>query len=157
MDTDERAIVREGAHTERRVGRRTWSPAQFIAGAIGLFLVVIGGVALARLLPTDSLTGDTVTVLGVGHTTLMAIIAVGLGLLFLVQVGTPFEVQPSLITLGVTTLAFGLIVIIEPDAFDNALALGRTGGWLYSAIGLLAVLAGVVSPTVTSRRTVESQ
>ncbi|MGH3650599.1 MAG: hypothetical protein ACRDU9_07795 [Acidimicrobiia bacterium] len=152
MDSDQQTVVGEDTYEERTVGRRSWSPAQFVAGAIGLFLVVMGGVALTRLLPTTSITGETVTVLGVGHTTLMAIIAVGLGLLFLVQAGTPFEVQPSLITLGVVSLAFGLIVVIEPGAFDNALALGESGGWLYSAIGVLSVLAGIVSPTLTSRR-----
>lgn len=151
MDTEERTVVTEG-YEERTVGRRSWSPGQFVAAAIGLFLVVMGGVALARLLPTDSLTGETVTVLGVGHTTLMAIIAIGLGLLFLVQAGAPFDVQPSLITLGVVSIAFGLVVVIEPNAFDNALGLGSGGGWLYTAIGVLSVLTGVVSPTLTSRR-----
>src|ERR671919_2362383 len=92
---------------------RSWSPAQFVAGIIGLLLTVTGGVALARLLPTSSLTAETTTVFGVGHTPLMAMITLGLGLLFLVEAGTPFEVQPGLITLGVATLAFGLIVVIE--------------------------------------------
>ena len=142
----------EKAHQTRVTSSRTWSPGQIIAGIIGLMLTVTGGVALARLLPTSSLTAETTTVFGVGHTPLMAMITLGLGLLFLVEAGTPFEVQPGLITLGVATLAFGLIVVIEPAAFDGALGLGETGGWFYTVIGALSALAGIISPTLVTRR-----
>lgn len=55
----------ERQHTEQprhpRVTPRTaWSPTQFVAGIIGLILIVMGGVALARILPTNSLTADRV-------------------------------------------------------------------------------------------------
>lgn len=131
---------------------RSWSPAQFVAGIIGLVLTVMGGVALARLLPTSSLTGETVTVLGVGHTALMAIITLGLGLLYLAEAGMPFDVQPGMVFLGVMVLAFGLIVVIEPGAFDGALGLGESGGWFYTVIGFLSVVTGIISPTLVSRR-----
>lgn len=130
---------------------RTWSPAQLVAAVVGLFLTVMGGVALARTLPADSLTGPTAEVFGVGHTALMGIIAIIVGLFFLSQAASPFAVQRGMIGLGVVALAFGLIVVIEPAAFDGALGIGRTGGWVYSAIGLISVITGIVSPTVTSR------
>jgi hypothetical protein len=151
MTTD----LREGETTQReeRVTHafRAWSPGQIIAGLIGLLLTVMGGVALARTLPADTLTGPTAEVFGVGHTGLMGIVAIIVGLLFLSQASSPFEVQRGLVGLGALTLAFGLVVVIEPTAFDGALGIGRTGGWLYSAIGLISVVTGVVSPTVTSR------
>ena len=131
---------------------RSWSPAQFVAGIIGLVLTVMGGVALARLLPTSSLTAETTTVLGVGHTALMAIITLGLGLLYLAEAGMPFDVQPGMIFLGVMLLAFGLIVVIEPGAFDGALGLGGSGGWFYTVVGFVSVVAGIISPTLVSRR-----
>lgn len=142
----------EHVHETRVTSSRTWSPAQFIAGLIGLLLTVMGGVALARLLPTSSLTAETTSVLGVGHTTLMAIITLGLGLLYLAEAGAPFEVQPGMIFLGVMSLAFGLIVVIEPGAFDGALGLGETGGWFYTIIGAISAVAGIISPTLISRR-----
>jgi hypothetical protein len=151
MNTEHPAEV-EHTHETRVTSSRTWSPAQIIAGIIGLFLTVMGGVAMARLLPTSSLTAETTTVMGVGHTVLMAIITLGLGLLYLAEAGTPFEIQPGMIFLGVASLAFGLIVIIEPAAFDGALGLGETGGWFYTIIGAISVIAGIISPTLVSRR-----
>lgn len=142
----------EPTRRSRVASSLTWSPAQFIAGIIGLVLTVMGGVALARLLPTNSLTAETTTVVGVGHTPLMAIITLGLGLLFLAEAGTPLEVQPGMIFLGVLSLAFGLIVVIEPDAFDGALALGETGGWFYAVVGAVSAITGIIAPTVVSRR-----
>lgn len=140
------------AHETRVTSSRTWSPAQIFAGLIGLLLTVMGGVALARLLPTSSLTAEATTVFGVGHTPLMAIITLGLGLLYLAEAGAPFEVQPGLIFLGVLSLAFGLIVVIEPAAFDGALGLGENGGWFYTIIGAISAIAGIISPTLIRRR-----
>lgn len=144
---------RETTHREERVTHafRAWSPGQIVAGLIGLLLTVMGGVALARTLPADTITGPTAEVFGVGHTALMGIIAIIVGVVFLSQAASPFAVQRGLVGLGAMTLAFGLIVVIEPTAFDGALGIGRTGGWLYSAIGVVSVITGVASPTVTSR------
>jgi hypothetical protein len=150
MDPQHREV--EHVHETRVTSSRTWSPAQLISGVIGLLLTVMGGVALVRLLPTDSLTAETTTVFGVGHTTLMAMITLGLGLLYLAEAGAPFDVQPGMIFLGVVSLAFGLIVVIEPRAFDGALGLGETGGWFYAIIGIVSALTGIISPTLVSRR-----
>ena len=49
------------------VDRRTWSPSQLVAGLIGLFLTVMGAVAILRV-GFESLTGDTTAVLGIEHT-----------------------------------------------------------------------------------------
>lgn len=141
----------EEAEKAERIGVRTWSPAQIATGAIGLLLTVMGGVALARLLPTSSLTGETTVALGVTHTPLMAVITTGIGVLYLTQVSTPYEAKPGLISLGVINLAFGLIVAIEPGAFDGALGLGSEGGLFYAAIGLVSVIVGLITPTLFAR------
>ncbi|HZD22649.1 MAG TPA: hypothetical protein VE569_04515, partial [Acidimicrobiia bacterium] len=60
MDTRSAEHVETEEIPQTRVASsRTWSPGQFIAGLIGLLLTVMGGVALARLLPTSSLTAET--------------------------------------------------------------------------------------------------
>lgn len=152
IQQEERQHTEQVRDTHVAPTRRAWSPAQFVAGIIGLVLTVMGGVALARILPTSSLTAEATTVFGIGHTTLMAIITLGAGLLFLSEAAAPLDVQPGLVFLGVMSLAFGLIVIIEPAAFDGALALGETGGWFYAVIGAVSAVTGMISPTIVSTR-----
>ena len=62
-----------------------------------------------------------------------------------------------MITLGVVLLAFGIVTFIEPDALNNALGVNETSGVVYAVVGLIAAVAGVASPTLTSRRAVEER
>jgi hypothetical protein len=134
-----------------------WSPAQILAGIIGLFMTVLGGVALARLLPTDSLTGETTTVIGMGFTVVMASITLLLGLVFLGGAGRPANARQGMISLGVALLAFGIVTFIEPDALGGALGVNQTSGVVYAIVGLIAAVAGITSPTMTSRRAVRER
>jgi hypothetical protein len=134
-----------------------WSPAQILAGIIGLFMTVLGGVALARLLPTDSLTGETTTVIGMGFTVVMAVITLLLGLIFLGGAGRPANARQGMISLGVALLAFGIVTFIEPEALGGALGVNQTSGVVYAVVGLIAAIAGIASPTMMSRRAVEER
>lgn len=134
----------------RTVDRRVVSPGQIIAGAIGLFLIVLGGVALARV-GLSSLTGETTTVLGFGHTALMGMIDIAAGLLFLGAASSP-TMKGSMVGLGVVTIAFGAIVAIEPAAFDTAFGGGRELGVLYVIIGVVGLLAALGFPTIVVDR-----
>jgi hypothetical protein len=122
-----------------------FSPAQMVAGLIGLILVILGGVALARV-GFDSLTGDTASVLGLDHTMLMALIDIVAGLLFLGAAASSSG-RGSLIGLSLIAVAFGAIVAIEPDAFDGALGGGQDLGVLYLILGLVGLVAAMAFPT----------
>lgn len=128
----------------RTVDRRVISPAQMVAGIIGLILVILGGVALARV-GLSSLTGDTTFVLGIGHTALMGLIDVVVGLFFLGAAASS-GARGTLIGLSLAAVAFGAIVTIEPDAFDSALGGGRELGLLYLIIGVVGLLAALAFP-----------
>jgi hypothetical protein len=146
-----------GRVEETSVARHPWSPAQYFAGIVGLFMTVVGGVAIARLLPTDSLTGETTTVIGMGFTILMAVITLLLGVVFLGGAGRPTEARSGMISLGVALLALGIVILIEPDALGGALGVTQTSGVVYSILGLVAAIAGIASPTVVTRRAVEER
>ena len=149
---------RETGRVERiSVARRPWSPAQYIAGLIGLFLTVVGGVALARLLPTDSLAGVAVTVMGMGFTVVMALITLLLGLVFLGGAGRPTEARAGMISLGIALLALGIVIFIEPDALGGALGVNETSGVVYAVVGLVGAVAGIASPTLVSRHAIEER
>ncbi len=143
-------------HREATVfGRRTWTPAQFVAGALGLFLVVMGGVAMARAGLDGSWTDPVVEVLGFDHTALMGAIEVGLGLVLIIVAFATWEVRGWLVGLGLLALAFGLIVLIEPAAFDGSLGVESASGWLYAAMGAGMMAAAWLSPILVTGRTHE--
>lgn len=148
--TDHEHTTHEVHERRRTVDRRVISPAQVVAGIIGLFLVILGGVALARV-GFSSLTGETVTVLGFGHTALMGLIDVIAGLFFLGAAASS-GVRATLIGLGLGAVAFGAIVAIEPGAFDSALGGGREIGVLYIIVGVVGLIAAWAFPTTVVDR-----
>lgn len=138
------------------VDRKTWSPSQIVAGVIGLFLTVMGAVAILRV-GFDSLTGDTTAVLGIEHTLLMAIIHLVAGLFFLGAAGTALGSRSGLTTLGLIALAFGLVYAIEPDSLASALGGDDRVGWLYAVVGAIAILSAWISPTIQTQRHATAQ
>lgn len=140
----------------RAVGTRTFSPAQAVAGLIGLVLLIVGGVAMARV-GFDSLTGDTATVLGLDHTLLLAIIHVVAGLLFLGAASSVFGSRSQLIGLGVALVAFGAVVLIEPSPFIDYLGEGRPVGAAHLVLGAISVITGITAGTVTTESVVTDE
>ena len=138
------------------VDRKTWSPSQIVAGVIGLFLTVMGAVAILRV-GFDSLTGETTAVLGIEHTLLMAIIHLVAGLFFLGAAGTALGSRSGLTTLGLIALAFGLVYAIEPDSLASALGGDERVGWIYAVVGAVALLSAWISPTIQSQRQATAQ
>ena len=129
----------------RTVDRRVFSPAQVVAGIIGLILVIIGGVVMARV-GLDSLTGDTATVFGFEHTALMGLIDLIAGLFYLGAAASS-AVRGTLIGLSMAAIGFGAIVAIEPDAFNSGLGGASELGVFYIIIGAVGLLAAWAFPT----------
>ncbi|HEX6945907.1 MAG TPA: hypothetical protein VF246_00925 [Acidimicrobiia bacterium] len=127
------------------VDRRVMSPARIVAGLLGVFLLVMGGVALART-GLSSLTGETATVFGFEHTTLMGLIDVVAGLLFLVAAAA-ISVRGQLTGVSLLAAAFGAVMMIEPDSLSEALGGGTDLGLVYVVVGLLGLLAAMIFPT----------
>lgn len=149
MSDEERGRTGE---TESVYDTRTWSPGQIVAGLVGFLLIVIGGIALARLGFSGSITGETTEVIGVTSTRLWAIIQVVLGLIMLGIASSPYRVRSGLATFGILAAAFGVIVAVEPDAFGEALGAGRTTGWVWLIGGAVLIVAAWLSPTIVSSR-----
>ena len=132
---------------ERRqaVDRRVMSPARVVAGILGVLLLIMGGVALART-GFGSLTGETATVLGFEHTTLMGLIDIVAGLMFLVAAAA-VAVRGQLTGVSLLAAAFGAVMMIEPEALSSALGGGSDLGLVYVVVGLLGLLAAMMFPT----------
>lgn len=136
---------REVHQRHRTVDRRVFSPAQAIAGVIGLILVIIGGVVLARV-GLDSLIGDTANVFGFEHTALMGLTDVITGL-FLLGAAASTAVRGTMIGLSMAAIGFGAIVAIEPDAFNTGLGGASELGVFYILVGAVGLLAAWAFPT----------
>ena len=152
LRNDSHTVVREHreehATTTARWG--PWSPAQLISGGIGLFLTVLGGIALARIGFGD-LTSPETTVLGFGHTPLLGLIEVVFGVVLMLDAASAVASRGMLIGFGAIAAAFGLIIVIEPGAFQDWLGVTRDSGWLYLGLGAAAFVLGSVSPVFTRR------
>ncbi len=131
------------------VDRKTWSPAQIVAGGIGLFLTVLGAIAALRV---GFDFNDVETVLGLNHTLLMAVIHIIVGIIFLVTAGRPYESRGTLTSMGLVMIAFGLVYGIESESLAGALGGDQRIGWIYAIIGAVSLLAAWLSPTIHVRK-----
>ncbi len=116
-----------------------------VGGAIGVILLVIGLVALARTgIPTDTLTSPTASVGPFTRTPIMAIIEILLGLLL---VSASASRDAGTVTgIGLIALVFGIVWLIEPGAFRPLLGVGRDTAILYLAFGGVCLGAGLLGP-----------
>ena len=68
-------------------------------------------------------------------------LAIGVGIVYIAE--SVYFAPSGMTTLGIVTLAFGLIVILEENAFRESLGIGEAGGWLYAIIGILSIVMGL--------------
>jgi uncharacterized membrane protein HdeD (DUF308 family) len=121
--------------------RRERDVVSIVGGTIGILLVVLGLVTLARSgFAFDALTTATGAVGPFERTPLMSIIEVVIGASV---IGASLSAdRGGLIGVGVLALIFGLVLIIEPGAFVDVLGTGFTSGILYLLLGIALLLAG---------------
>ncbi len=140
----------EHVSSDRVIDRRAWSPGQIVAGLVGFALIVLGGIALARLGLSTPVTGEVAEVAGVTATRLWAGVEIVLGLILLGIAASPYAVRGGLVTMGLLFAAFGLVVAVEPDPFVEPLGVDSGSGIVWLVIGVVLVLVGWLSPTVIS-------
>jgi predicted anti-sigma-YlaC factor YlaD len=129
----------------------TWTPAQILALVVGVAFIVLGGVALLRTGIGQSVFEPTTTVAGLSYTPLLGLIEVIFGLILLAVGAFPGAAQ-GVVFLGILALAGGLLLVIEPTAFQSSIAAGRAHGWFYVVVGAVLALVGLVTPTALRRR-----
>lgn len=145
----DRSIVEE----DRAVRRAPWSPAQFIALAIALFYIVLGGVAIARAgLDLNSIVDSHKQVAGLHHSLLLGILELVFGLFLLGAGALPGADRYGMITLGVIGVGLGLVVAIEPTAFHSWLGVHAGNGWLYALTGVVLLATAMLAPVIWSGR-----
>lgn len=126
----------------RTTARRRWpttSVSSLLSGAVGIVLLVIGIVAVARAGLTD-LTEPAVAVGPFVRTTLFGLIEIALGVIALATAADRDVRGAS--ALAVVTGVAGIVWLIEPAAFAGVLGMTVATGWLYVLVAA-ALLVGV--------------
>lgn len=134
--------------------RRLVDPVHLLAIGFGSVLFVLGLVALVRTgLPTGSWTSPTVTVGWLTHTPLLAVFHL-LGGAMLVSAGAaPALDRSAEMSLAIFAGLIGVVLLIEPTAFQGALSTGRDHGLTYLVGGAALLIASAVAPIWETNRT----
>jgi len=147
--------VRHDGTLVREVRRATWSPAQLVAVAAGIVLVVFGGVGLGRAGTNFSFSHLAFAhsqVAGLGVTPLSALAELAVGVLLLAGGAFPGTATAACAFFGVVMLAFGLVVALDQGPFANSWAYTRANGISYVVVGAVLLVTAAVSPVFASRR-----
>jgi hypothetical protein len=135
-----------------------WSPAQVIAVAAGLFLIVTGGLALARSgLGFSNIPATHASAAGLPYTCLSALVQLVVGVVITGGGLFPEAARGICAVFGIILFAFGLVVAIEPTPFANMWGYNTSSGVMMAIIGGVLLVAGAVSPIFTSQRRVVRQ
>jgi hypothetical protein len=140
------------------VRRAEMNAVTIAGGVVGVLLLVLGLVALARTgIPSESLLEPTTTVGPFTRTPLMAIIEIILGAVVLA--GSASGDRGSMTGVGLIALVMSLVWLIEPGAFQGALGVGRESAVLYLLLGAVCLVAGFMGPrgTVVRERRIDAR
>jgi uncharacterized membrane protein HdeD (DUF308 family) len=140
----------EQEQVEETTRRTAWSPAQFVAGVIGIAAIVYGAIALSDTgLDTGTLFHPTATVGGFGHTPLLALIEILFGVFMLLAALVP-DGQGAMAFLSMVALAFGVVVIADlwEAKLHHWLGVSDKSGWLFVVVGAIGLLAAITLPTI---------
>jgi len=139
---DHRAFISE----ERAAVREPFGVAQPFSLAIGIFLIVIGAVGLARA-GVHHIDSPTVAVGPFMMTPLLAVVNLAIGLLGLIGATGRAAARGVCMFIGPLMIAGGIVALIQ-----NVRMLGwnRADGAIYIILGAAALIAAFLTPMVTS-------
>src|SRR5437868_3453992 len=126
--------------------REPFGIAQFFSLAIGIFLIVIGAIGLARA-GLHHLDSPTVAVGPFTMTPLLAAVNLFLGLVGLIGAAGRAAARSVCMFIGPVMLAGGIVALIQ-----NVRVLGwnRADGVIYILLGALAIVGAIMTPPMTT-------
>jgi hypothetical protein len=126
-----------------------WSPAQFVALAIGALFLIMGVAALAQTGVTSAgFFSQRVSVLGFEHTPALAVAELVYGLLMIMAGAIPGAARGTMSFLGILALGVGIVFLIQPGTFYQVLGANAATGWFYIIVGIVALLTAMIAPII---------
>jgi uncharacterized membrane protein YedE/YeeE len=147
---DDRDVAKEavGYHY---VERAPWSPAQLVVLAIGLTLAIIGGIGLARTgLVFDHIPGTRTQVAGLHHTSLSALIELGVGVILMGIGAVPAAERGLMATFGALLFGAGIVIGVQPSSFHKWLGYDEGNGVFLAVLGAVLLVSAMLSPVLWS-------
>ncbi len=129
----------------RRVGQGF---GQLMLVGTGIMLLVFGALTLSQTGFDFGAEAEQATVAGLHHTSLMAIIDLGMGLMILLAGARSRLDWGSVRLLGGISLAFGIVLLAEPAVLHSWLGTHVASGWLFAITGTMLLVAAIVHPMV---------
>jgi len=130
---------------------RRLAPDSIIVGLIGLALLVIGLIAVARAGLDGPMDQPVVEVLGFTHTALLGIIEAALGLCLLICAAATS--RAGAIFFGLVLAVAGVVGAVQTSTFRRTLALESSFAWIAAAAGGVVVLVSLLIPRTTVETT----
>jgi hypothetical protein len=132
-----------------------FEPDAFVAGAVGLVLLLIGLIASIRGGFSGSMSVPVIKVLGFTHTTTLGLIEVAIGLVLMVAAGMRSRAGELFggLVLGVA----GFVGVVQHRSFIKTLALQPSLAWWATIAGVVVVLCALLLPRFLRRSTVVEQ
>jgi hypothetical protein len=127
-------------------------PLKVVGWPMGGYFIVLGLVALARAGFDNFDLFEPAVQVGPFHATrLLALILLALGIVIWAGVvGTPDDL--GLRVLGATMVVIGIVWVIEPNSFEQWLAIGRNGGIQQVVAGGVLIVTSLVQPFRVGRK-----
>ena len=144
---------------ERRVVWAPWSPAQLVALAFGVFLLVLGALTLSNTgIHGATITSMKVTTWGFGGTALLGLLEVAFALLLIMAGAIPGAGRTTMALLGVLALGAGIAVLASQTSLYDSFGTNDADGWLFLITGIVNLLAAMLAPVIfgADRRVVAS-
>jgi len=135
--------------------RRRWAPDSIITGLVGLALLVVGLIAVARAKLDGPMNQPVVDVLGFAHTATLGMIEAAFGLCLLICAAATS--RAGAIFFGLALAVAGVVGAAQTSTFEDSLALESSWVWILAAAGAVVVLASLLLPrTMVESSRVES-
>jgi hypothetical protein len=132
---------------------RLWSPSQLVALILGGAAIAFGVLALIQTgLDLSHLTRAHDSFLGFGHTPLLGLAEVGFGVLMVLSALGPVAGRNIMTLLGAAAIGLGVVVLAGwwSAKMIHWLGVSDRNGWLFIAIGSVAVFAAFFAPVWTT-------
>ena len=139
--------VREPVLSEESTAvRDPYGIAQFLSLGIGIFLIVIGAIGLARA-GAHHIDSPTVAVGPFTMTPLLAAVNLFLGLVGLIGAAGRAAARSVCMFIGPVMLAGGIVALIQGV---HVLGWNRADGVIYILLGAVAIVGAIMTPPMTT-------